>query len=307
MEPDAQAAPAIAPAAAPQNYSSPDDLNNDMSEEEEAAYVDRVLGITPKEATETPKVDPKPTEAEAPKDLAAPVDPAEPVVPSTTPEPEAPAEVAPVLKTDDLWIEVQSTDKDGNPATVKLTLDEGIPDDFQFTNDKQLYEVLDSFNEMKRLRGERQAAVDKWESDKQEREAESQNQQEVFNSWDAEIQDLIEDGLIEAPKLKGDDPNFRTDPSVKKVEQVFEFMRLQNEQRLKDNKAPIRSFTAAFNKWQSQENKVAEEQKAKDEAELVKKRGAIVGGTSAPTGADKGYVYKRGSAKNIWQVPIDDI
>lgn len=289
------------PVAAP-DYSTPDDLGTEMSETEEAAYVDRVLGIAPKEPV---KEDPKPVDPveEDPKD---PDEPDPVVTPTTPPEPPAPEE-APVLKTDDLWIEVQSTDKDGNPTKVKLTLDDGIPDDFQFASDKQLYEVLDSFNEMKRLRGERQATVDKWESDKKERESEAQNQQEVFAGWDAEIQELIEDGIIDAPKLKADDPKFREDPSVKKVDQVFEFMRLQNEQRAKEDKSPIRSFTSAFNKWQAQENKAIEDQKAKDEAELIKKRGAIVGGTSAPTGSDKAYVYKRGSAKNIWQVPVDDI
>lgn len=271
---------------------------NDMSDEQLADYVDKTLGIKGGSNVPPAKTDDQPKE-----DPVTP--PAPPAPPVEEPKPaEEVAETAPEMKTDDLWIEV----KDGEGKSIKLSLEDGIPDEFTFTSDKQLFEILQSFEEMKALKKERQTEIDTWNTEHEAKASEAQTQQEVFAAWDQEIKDLIDAKILDSPKLAATDPNFLKDPAVVKVDTVFKYMTDQNTKREADGKPSIRSFAVAYNLYTNDEQTKATADKAKADAELAKKRGAMVGGTSSPTGGgDKSAVYRRGSARNIWQVDTSDI
>lgn len=296
---DANAAPAV------DDYGFPtagEMSTEDMSDEQLDAFVDSTLGLskakggTPNAKTETPTPEPTPPAPAVEEPVptpAAPEAPPAPVEPQTAPE----------LVTDDLWVEV--TNAEG--AKIKLSLDDGIPDEFTFASDKQLYEILDAFQEMKNLKKERETAIQDWNA-KQEAEAtQAQSQEDTLNGWNQEISDLIDAGVLEGPKVKENDPNYLKDPAVAKIDEVFKFMTAENAKRATSGKPPLRSFGVAYNLYSNDSNIKAVTAAEAAQAAATKQRGAIVGGTSAPTGNTDRPVYKRGSASNIWKVDTSDI
>lgn len=302
-----------APQPEAQNYANPNDLDFEMTPEQEQEYVNQILGngnyVAP---VETPPEVNTPVVADEPATPVAPMAPIEPVAPvaDTPVTPVTPQENTPP-QTDDLWIEVEQIVEDDlgekTTKTVKLTYDPNdpssfIPEDFTAST-KQLADIMDAKAEMAKIYGERQGEFDKVEQDK----SNQSQQQALLDSWDAEIQDLIDSGLIEAPKLKPNDPKYTEDPSVLRTDAVFKFMTEENTKRIEAGKQPIRSFGTAFSLYENSEAvKAAAEAKKKDE-EDTKARGAMIGGSSAASGgkAEK-PVYKAGSHNNIWSVPVLD-
>lgn len=312
MDDQAAATDSGAPAApAVDDYGFPlagEMSTDDMSQEQLDAFVDNTLGInkgglhvaaSPSTQTTNP--------AETPSPTPPPVvpEPEQPPAPAAPPKEEAPAEpeTAPQLDTSDLWIEV--TNAEG--VKVKLTLDDGVPDDFTFASDKQLYEILDSMQEMKNLRRDREASIEQWETDHTNRENATKSQQDTLDGWNQEISDLVDAGVLEGPKAKTDDPNYLTDPAILKIDEVFKYMTAENAKRIADNKPPLRSFGVAYNLYNNDATVKATAEKAKLDAAAAKQRGGLVGGTSAPTGNTSAPAYRRGSARTIWQVKTDDI
>jgi len=305
-----------------------DELTTELSEAEELAYVDRILGKQPtvktnfgdggagqaKEADANDENAAKETEETKEEEQVAEVK-EESEAKSTDEvmeQEEKPVQIeAPDFS--DLWIEVEGmvVDDEGNatPQPFKITVDGGIPDEMRFKNDKQLAEVLDALNEMRGLKADRQAEYDEAIEAQQEQEATAASQKEQMDAWDAEIAQLIEAGLIEAPKAKATDPNFREDPSVKLVDDVFKYMIEHNDKLVKAGKPAIRSFGTIFALYNKEKGAAEAEAKAKAEADLVKKRGGMVGGGSSVSGggSDKPKVYKAGSAKSIWAVDTSDL
>lgn len=291
------------------DYSNPNDLDFEMSEEQEKEYVEQILksgNYTPEEKSEPEK--PAEPVKEEPKTPEAPVVP-EPV--KEEPKVEIPAEIT-VPQTDDLWIEVEKvvTDDLGEEKieTVKLTYDPGdpssfIPDDFTAKNTKQLAEIMDAKNEMAVLYKERQAEFD---TVKAADDAKGQ-EKALLDSWDQEIADLIKSGVLEEPKAKLGDADYLKDPSILKTEEVFKFMAAKNEERVKNNEPVIRSFSLALSMYQNDaDRKAAEEKKKQDDAD-TKKKGALVGGGSAASGGSpEPKAYKAGSHNSIWSVPVED-
>lgn len=284
------------------------DMSTDnMSDAELEAYVDKTLGVK----STPPAPDDKPPTEVAPV-TEAPVTPVTPPAPDDKPapelSPETPAEV-PTLDTADLWLEV----KDTNGDTIRLTLDDGIPDDFLFANDKQLYEVLDAFQEMKQLRKEREGTIEKAIADKNASEADQKTQKSTLDGWANEIQDLIDAGLIaKSDKAPADGKAYTpaevaADEGLKLTSNVFDYMKTENAKRQTQGKPALTSFTAAFTLYKKGADATAEVEAQKQKNEIAKQRGGMVGGTSAPAGSDKPYVYKRGSARNIHQVDTSDI
>lgn len=324
------AAPAASPAPPTDDYGFPtaDDRDgNTMSDTEMEAFVDKTLGIKPKGATPSEPVIPTPTPPAPDESNTTPTPNPTPTAPvgddqAATPPRETPAappvpppteatpeETPAALDTSDLWIEVPNSDG----KQVKLTLDGGIPEDFMFKDDKQLFEVLEAFNEMKQLRADREATIEDEQTKRAAAITENERQQSVMDGWTQEIQELVDAAYIPAAKAQPANGTAYTqaeiaaDPGLKLTSEVFTFMKDENAKRLAAGKSPLQSFGTAFSLYQKQSTAAADEAKAKADAALAKKRGAIVGGSSAPAGGGKGYVYKRGSAKNIWQVPVDDI
>lgn len=323
MNDDSSTAP-DAPVVDDYGFNSPDELGVEMTPDAESAYVDKVLGLSPKEANDgdTGESDGKAGDSTGEagdgkgektddKTLPAPVN-APPVVKEEKPTPET----APELDTSDLWVDVQ--DREGK--TVRITLEDGIPDDFTFKNDKALYDVMDAMREMKDLKISRENEIDKWQSEQDAKAAAAKVSEDTVTGWNQEIEDLLETGILDKPKTPPTNGQSYTpeeiaaDPALQTMNGVFDFMKAENDKRLTSGKPPIKSYGLALTMYQNSEKVKADaqskldaeaEQKAKDE--LTKKRGAVVGGTSSPAGSGKGYVYKRGSAKNIWQVNTDDI
>jgi len=314
---DPNSSPATPPPADDKpDYSSPNDLDSEMSAEEEQAFVNEQLGLG--ESEEAVKADDgvTPPVVETPKGEEEEATHPAPVAPATeepeTPEPAKPAEIEPV-KTDDLWVEVEKlvVDEEGNQSfeKVKLTFDPEdpgsfVPDDFRFKSDKQLADILEAKQEMASLYKERTSEFESKKSSEEAVKTAEQQEADKLAAWDAEVQDLIDAGIMEAPKAKVGDKGFLEDPSVKKIDAVFKYMTAQNDERAKEGKSPIQSFGTAFTMYNNDiETKVAAEAEAKANAD-AKAKGALVGGSSAAsTGTTPSYIA--GSASNIWEIPIE--
>lgn len=310
--------PNTEPAAEKPNYESTNDLDFEMTPEQEQAFVNSTLGI-PEPAKEAPKDDnkaddgtvkPVGEEPKTPEVLPAEPDTLTAPEPATPPAPEPakveepePAPADGTVDTSDLWIEVENSEG----QTTKITLDGGLPDDFKFKSDKQLYEIVESMQEMKGLRDERLAEAET----KSEQQAQKQSQDNQLVAWENETQTLIDANIIPAPKLKAPangkqftPEEIESDPSLKLQNEVYGFMKTENDKRVAEGKPAIMSFGTMYNIYNEQQKTAAEAEKKAEEAKLVKERGALVGGTSAASGGEKA-VYKAGSYSSIWGVPVD--
>lgn len=291
--------------ATPADYSNPNDLTFEMTEEQEAEYVKQVLETgnytAPVEtATETAPVVTPP----------APTTPVAPPVPEPAPTPVAtPAEIT-TPQTDDLWVEVEQVTVDDlgeeTTKTVKLVYDPNdpssfIPDNFTAKSTKQLADIMDAKAEMARLYGERQSEYDT----KLATEQQQTTQDNMIKGWDVEISDLIDSGLIPKPKVEAGDPNYAKDPSVELTTKVFEYMTGENNDRVANGRPVITSFGTAFTLYQ---NDAAVKQAAIDKIAQdteTKKKGAMIGGASSASARSAEVpAYKSGSHSSIWDVPI---
>lgn len=203
------------------------------------------------------------------------------------------------VETSDLFIEIQ--DADGN--AVKISLDEGVPDDIKFANDKQLYDVMDAMREMRDIKNERQSELDAKKAEAQTKLSTTEAQTAQLKAWDAEIETLIDTGLLEAPKAEPGSAEFAEDPTVKTVSQVFDFMTTENEARAEAGKPLISSFGTAFTMLQNKNAKEAEAQRTKNANDEAKAAGSIVGGSSAAAGGDQ-TAYRPGQYHSIYDIPV---
>ena len=300
-----------------QDFSNINELSTEISAEQEQALINQTLGInvpiTKEEQPESPETPETPEIPETPNEQ--PETPASPVPEKPIEEPakEEQVEIA-APQTDDLWIEVEKiiTDDDGNQTVenVKLAYNPDdpssfIPDDFAFKNDKQLADILEAKAEMAALYKERTSEYEKQVNEMEQSKSVDAQKAEQIAGWEAEIQDLIDSGVIDKPAVEQTDPKFLEDPSVQKIDAVFKFMTAKNEERVKENLAPIRSFGVAFTMYEKDASVKAAAEAEKKANEDAKRKGALVGGSSAAsTGSSKPYIA--GSASNIWEIPIED-
>lgn len=314
MNPDGSTATSDKPADAPEDtpkYSNPNDLEFEMTPEQEADYVEQILA----NGDYTPPASDKPADAgdpEAlPKENTLPENPKDSETPPAPEDPkDAPSE-ATTPQSDDLWIEVEQTVVDDlgeeTTKTVKLTYDPSdpgsfIPDDFT-TSTKQLAEIMRAEREMSDIYKGRVADFDKEQATK----ASAQRDKDILAGWDSEIADLIKSGVLEAPKLKIGDKGYGEDPSVARTDAIFKFMAEKNEERAKEGVSPIQSFSLAFTMFENDAAKKAEEETRKKEDEETKQRGALIGGGSAASGGTaEQTAYRAGSHKSIWDVPVEE-
>lgn len=278
---------------------NPNELDFEMTPEQEADYVSQVLGLseskeekpqeTPDEEEEKPEVEPeeeKPVEkpAEKPEEKPAKEEKIEiPVEPTE-------------IKTDDLYIEVEISREDElgdiKKETVKLVYDPEhpenfLPDGFEADSQKQLLKIWDAKAEMAQTYKERLSEFNAL----QEKSNETKAQQERIKSWEAEEKDLIESKVLEQEK----------------VDDVYKFMTKTNVDRAESGLPPIISFSHAFTLYSKS---VADDEAtaaAAKEAEDTKKKGALIGGGNGDgvKSGDTG-VYRSGSARNIYEIQIDD-
>lgn len=307
----------------PQILGGENALETDMTDAELEAFVDKTLGIEPKaEVKDDKKVDdkvetPKPADDEKdppkPHDKKVEAKPDEKLIEAEEqPEEAKPVEI-PAVDLSDLFVEIEAfivDDKGENPQeqTIRLNVGESIPENARFKNDKQLLDLLEAQAEMKSIRDERTSENEAKEQEQEKVTTAEANRQSTIAGWDAEIADLIEDGSIPAPKIKPDEEGFLSDPSTVLVDNVFKFMKTENDKRRADGKRPIQSFESAFNRYNKQADVKAKADADAKEAELTKTRGSMVGGgSSASAGGTKQKIYKAGSARNIYDVDTSDL
>jgi hypothetical protein len=294
----------------PEVSTNPNELEFEMTPEQEADYVKQILADgdyippepeKPAEEPETPKAPETPQAPEKPEEKQLEVEKVE----------DKPAETT-APQTNDLWVEVERIVVDDlgeeTTETVKLVYDPAdpasfIPDDFQAKSTKQLAEIMDAKAEMAGIYKERQSEHEAQESkltaDKQE--------QELVASWDREIEDLVKTGVLDAPKLKPDEAGYKEDPAVAKTEAVFDYLTKQNDERVKNGVAPITSFALAYTMFEKEAATQAAAEAAKKDEEDTKLKGAMVGGSSAASGGTaEQRAYVAGSHNSIWNVPVAD-
>jgi hypothetical protein len=307
-----------APTPAP--VTDPNDLDTDMSEEELQSFVNQHLGVN-QEPTQQPQASEEPVAPASEPETPTPPAP-EPAPTPEPPTPPAPEEPLPdTVDTSDLWIETQmpdTVDANGNTVpgkTVRLGVDDDLPDDFKFKSDKHLFEVQQAISEMRQEKANRESELQTKHDERAEKETEQKAKADNNAKLDAEIGALIDIGVLEKPKVAATDPNFLQDPAVQKIDAVLKFMAADNAKRSEDGRPLLNSFGVALTAFtksdqgqqQAQDNATkAEEARQKAEAEEVKKRGALVGGGSNGTPTTQKKVYEAGSAKSIWDVPVED-
>lgn len=297
-------------AETPPDYSNPNDLDFELTEEQEKDFVEQILkdgNYTPEPVKEEPVIVPAP----AVPVKETPVVPVAPVEPVKVEPVKTPTEVT-APQSDDLWIEVEQviTDELGEEKTetIKLTFDPSdpssfIPDDFTAKSTKQLAEIMDAKAEMAKLFEERKTDFDKGQATK----AAGDRETALIASWDQEIADLIKSGVLEEPKVKEGDKDYNDDPSVKKTNEVFAYLTEQNAQRVKDGIPPIQSFSLAYTMFENDAKRLADVEAKKKEDEDTKKAGAMVGGGSAASGGSaEPKAYTSGKYNNIWSIPIEE-
>lgn len=198
------------------------------------------------------------------------------------------------IDTADLFIEIT----DANGKEHKLTLDGGIPEDLQFANDKQLFETLQAFQEMRDLKASRESEL----TEKAQKAAANQAYQERLKGWDNEVNSLVEAGLIQKPaKPPANGKQYTAeevaaDENLQKIDAIFGYM----------NDKKIASFGTAYSLYTNEQRVKAEEEAQKKDNDLAKSRASLIGGaTNTASDGDKPFVYVPGKYRSIHEVPVE--
>ena len=160
---------------------------------------------------------------------------------------------------------------------------EEVLKDFEPKNNGQIFAIIDKLNDLK---------VQKNQYDQEQATKSAQAETDakiaaIHSGWDAEIKELQGSKRLE----------ITTDgkPSAR-VDEVFKYMNEENARRMENGKPIIQSFEDALDKIELKESKEAAIEKAKEAKELNKKRGGMVGGSSASAvSASPSY---KGGARN---------
>lgn len=179
--------------------------------------------------------------------------------------------------------ELEVEDVNGEKFTLKPGDDlETVLKDFEPKNNGQIFAILDKLHELKSQKAE----YDKAQAEQAEEAQRAANVAEIQKGWDSEIKSLQGAKRLEVT----------TDGKSERVDQVFKYMNEENDKRIKDGRPLIRSFEDALDKLELKETKETAANKAKEEKELTRKKGAMVGGSSAP--ATSGAPVYKGGARN---------
>lgn len=180
--------------------------------------------------------------------------------------------------------ELEVEDANGEKYTLKP--DDRLEDvlkDFEPKNNGQIFQIID---DLQKLRSEK-TAFDEKTAQESEEAAHKAQIDEIQGGWNKEIEALQGQKRLE---VTGDGKQ------SERVNEVFKFMGEENAKRMEDGRPLLSSFEDALDKLELRETREAEKQKAKEEKELQRKKGGMVGGSSAPV-TNAGPVYK-GGARN---------
>lgn len=175
--------------------------------------------------------------------------------------------------------------EDANGKKFTVSPDDNLEDVLAEFEPKNNGQVLQLMRDLDRLSGEKST----YESQQAEAASEAERQELVTSiqkGWDDEITRLQGEKRLPLD-AKIDD----------RKQEVFKFMAEENEKREAENRPLLQSFEDALDKLELREEKEAKAQAAKDEKELNKRRGSLVGGSSAPA-TSGGKAYQPGSARN---------
>lgn len=285
----------------PVDYTTPNDLEFELTPEQEQDFVKQVLENNDFELPPQEKVE---EEKEEPEVVVEPEKPVEKVDVAEN----KPTEIT-EPQTDDLWIETDTVvlDELGEPTVEKIKLvfdpkdpDSFIPENFKAKNDRQLAALLEAKQEMVKKYAERETEYSKQVSER----TKSEQYDAQLKSWNNEIDTLISAGILEAPKLKPEDEGYGQDPAVQKTDAVFKFMVTENAKRAENGTQPIESFGVAFTLYEKAEAESVAEAEKQKEIEDTKRKSAMIGGGSSVASPNEAPVYKSGQYGNIYEVPI---
>lgn len=254
-------------------------------EQLETTTPEEVLQVMGKEA-------PAP-EAEEPEQEPEGEAPTDPEVEPETPEGEEPAPVEATPRAEPAVADEQEAvepptfaldveDAEGNTITINPGDNlEDVLKDFEPKSNGQIFQII---KDITRLEGEKSA----WEAEQTTAAQEAERQEAIANvqaTWEAEIAALQGEKRL---------PVGADGKSTERVDEVFKFIAEENQKRHEAGRPLIQSFEDALDKIELREKKEAEVQAAKDEKELAKKRGGLVGGSSAPA-TSGGKTYSGGA------------
>ena len=231
--------------------------------------------VTPEEIAETlhlkpingeqeDEPEPTPPEEEETPPETPPEETPETSLKEEKPQPTPPEDVEPPV----FSLEVE--DVNGEKLTIGPDDDvEKVFENFEPKSNGQIFKILD---DLQKLRADKES----YESEEAEKAENTERETQLVairDGWDKEIKEL--QGSKRIPVVNEGEEN-------KRVDEVFEFMNEENQKRIEQDKPLIRSFEDALDKLELREQKQAEEQRKKEQKETARKKGALVGGSSAP-------------------------
>lgn len=195
----------------------------------------------------------------------------------------------------DFSFEVQ--DADGK--TYKITKIEDLPEDFDPKNNRQIMEIIAQAN---KLEGE----IAKHEADSvvaEEQAVLAAAQKEIQTGWESEITELVDEKLLDKPKLAENNPKYKDDPANKKIDEVFKYIKDTNDARKKaNNPNMLTSFRDAYDRMELRDIKAKQVEDGKKEGDLAKAKAGVIGTNS--TTSTETPVYRAGSYRSMDDVPV---
>jgi len=189
----------------------------------------------------------------------------------------------PTEQTDTPKFDLEVEDANGVKFNLKPGDDlETVLKDFEPKSNGQIFAILEKLNDLK----SEKAKYDAEQSTKAQEAEHSERLVKIQSGWDSEIKSLQGQKRLELD----------TNGKSERVDKVFDFMREENDKRIKDGRPLIQSFEDALDKMELRETKEEASKKAKEEKELARKKGSLVGGSSSP--ASSGAPVYKGGARN---------
>lgn len=256
------------------------------------SVVDETLNLPKTEVKEV--VDEKPAEQDA-EQVAESEDEEVKEAEADKPDEETTDTVEQKPSDEELFVEVE----DLNGKSYKITKIEDLPADFEPKNNRQIMEIIAQTNKLETQISERVATA-----------AQAEQQAIIdgvrdghMKAWDGEIKTLIDEKLLDKPKLASDNPKYAEDPAVAKVDAVYKYMNEVNTQRREaGNPNLLTSFRDTFELMEYRDMKVAQAEAKKTETDLAKTKAGVIGNNST-TNKDV-PVYLAGSYRSIDDIPV---
>lgn len=280
-------APAEAPAAPEVPDTSTDNIPADQGGETTSPEeVAELLNLPPQQTSTNDDEDEDPDDSDkGDDDPDAPETPPEPKdTPPAPKEEEKKPEEKPETPPEEKVFALEVEDVNGEKFTLKPgdDLEEALKE-FEPKNNGQIFKIIDDLQQLR-------ADEKQYKEDQETQAAETAKNEkiaEIQSGWEKEIEAL--QGSKRVPTTVDGQDNER-------VNQVFQYMNEENEKRMDDGRPLLNSFEDALDKLELKETKETQAKKDKEEKELAKKKGSLVGGSSAP--ASSGTPVYKGGARN---------